>query len=96
MELPGDITVTVTQDDIDKGIPEDGCNCPIARAVMRAGLANPVVNEDSIVIDGVETDAGLAPLWELPDEAVAFIAAFDDGNTGTLEPFTFTAERDDQ
>lgn len=28
--------IEVTQDDIDCGVPQDGCECPIARALIRA------------------------------------------------------------
>ena len=35
MDFPNEMTVNVTQDDIDTGVSGDACNCPIANATNR-------------------------------------------------------------
>jgi len=80
------LEVTVTQDDIDKGVRgQPGC-CPIARALARtcprihASVGDRTAD---LYADGewlYETD--------LPREAKAFVAAFDAEKP--VAPFTFT------
>jgi hypothetical protein len=84
-------TITVLQDDIDKGKPQDSDKCAIALAATR-DLADLMVSDDhigvgtSIVIwkGGVcRTRAGA----ELPITATNFISHFD--NRDAVEPFKF-------
>lgn len=82
-----EITIHVTQEDIEKGRRDDVCWCPIALAAKRAGLK------------GVEVDASQDAnkswgwLWttnecfRLPKEAIDFISAFD--SSEPVQPFSF-------
>lgn len=85
------VTVSVTQDDIDHGIPEDGCACPIARAARRAipSLPELVVGIYELFPSNIGRH-----LAELPDAAMAFIDRFD--QNGAVEPFEFTLDIPDE
>lgn len=41
------LIIQVTQEDIDKGIPGDECNCPIALALKR----DPQIDPDTVCVD---------------------------------------------
>ena len=69
------MTITITQDHINRGVPCDGGSCPIALALfdvyphattISVGLDYAVVRED-----------GIARKFILTDEAEAFMASFD-------------------
>jgi len=81
------LQIDVTQDDIDFGEPHKPCDCPIALAIDRQWPGSlPYVNADgiSLTIDGVEYD------YYMPDIAVSFMDAFDDGDP--VRPFSFTID----
>ncbi len=81
--------VTVTQEMIDKGIPGDCSDCPVALGFLALGY------------DGVSIDGDSAAVWKkadrneqiyyLPDEARRFITSFD-ATSGKGEPFEFEVE----
>ena len=81
--------IEVTQKDIDLGVPEDTCNCPVARAAKRVLGARRYpfleVSDERIYLH--------SGWWEgkpLPEDARQFIRDFDRG--WTVEPFTFSLE----
>lgn len=89
------ILVHVTQDHIDKGCKGDSDNCPVALALLNAGVLTPVVYAPSLGPLG-----GLAGLWpvaggtayldiavHMPRSVERFIGRFDDGKP--VKPFTF-------
>lgn len=75
--------ISVTQEDINEGTPQDCWSCPIARAVQRA------TGFDWVEVDGMYVEAGGVPQksCELPAEARRFVNKFDDGRY--VEPFDF-------
>lgn len=81
-----DITVEVTQEDIDKGVAGNPCLCPIARAVRRE-LDIPTISTDVSVYSW--TMDALDVFYTLPASAERFVTRFDYGDS--VEPFTFTA-----
>ena len=72
--------IQVTQADIDNGIPEDDCRCPIALALKRAGYPAYVGDFKVEMEDGTEV--------LLPDSARHFIERFDRDFT-SVSPFEF-------
>ena len=76
------LTVHVTKTGIKRGEREDACNCPIARALRRAGLKNPT-------IDGTFIEYGWSTQFRVrtPARARQFIRRFDARKP--VEPFTF-------
>jgi hypothetical protein len=79
------IIVSVTAGHIAAGKREDCENCPIALAFAEVFPGSPYIDEFSCMItddDGAEVE------FDLPDEALEFIAAFDDGLP--VAPFSFT------
>lgn len=78
------ITVSVQQEDIDNGKPEDCDSCPIALACRRLGYKDVSV--------GVSLHVDDHDYW-LPSEASRFIEEFDNGEV--VSPFSFTANLSD-
>jgi hypothetical protein len=96
---PGQITVTVTAEDIRLGEPRSAWRDPVCRAVCRL-LGVPVAS--SMAGTRVSIDASGLDIWPehghaadatylLPDEAVAFLEAFDVTGEAGVTPLTFTA-----
>ena len=83
--------VEVTQDDIERGIPEDGTSCPIAHAFRRAWGRKI---EFAVDYASIEIYALCNHSVELPKEAKAFIDAFDNGVKG--QPFAFDVTLPDE
>lgn len=83
------LRVEVTAEDIDRGLRNSRCWCPVARAIKRA-LAGPdhgpLIPDAAVLVSGsqVEIYDGRA---DLPPEAVAFIRAFD--RHEPCRPFSF-------
>lgn len=77
--------VEVTQQDIDAGLPAHPRKCPVACAMMRAGLGDPFVNYGGILF----YDRRGARRWcELPRNARSFMGTFDAYGRGRVAPFT--------
>lgn len=74
--------IEVTEEDIRVGVLGSSHDCPIAQAFRRCGYHDVVVDE----VFAHFPDRYLV----LPDEAVAFIAAFDSGLS--VAPFSFELE----
>ena len=100
--LTGQVTVDLTQQDIDDGHRAVACrlsrecNCPVSHAVARAGFDNPKVRHNTFTagdVTGYLHSKGTRRRYALPYEAARFIEHFDDGRH--VEPFTFTVDADD-
>jgi len=89
------VTISVTQEDIDDGIPEDDCSCPIALAIRR--VLPPDLEVTCVMIPFY--GPALATIGEqdcpLPDECKEFIEFFDNMPPAMLNqprPFSFEME----
>lgn len=72
--------ITITQEDIDNGIPNEADSCPVARAIRRA-TGQPVrVGDCTIVIN--------REFIYQPPTVRQFVYDFDDG-AYTVNPFSF-------
>ena len=81
------IKVTVTQDDIDFGVPGRTDACAIVRAVTRLGY-------DNVEVDQMYITTGLfhnSRKWRVSDDVAEFIDRYDSGRD-YVEPFEFEAE----
>jgi len=86
--LPSEITVQVTQEDIDDGIPDNTYDCAIACAVKREFIGYTVnVGKHGMYI--WPTGESELQCYALPGEASDFIGDFDSGIP--VEPFKFIA-----
>lgn len=88
-------TFNVTQEDIDKGIKDDACYCPIARAAKRTLVKRKRrIEVGSCFLSIVRNHKGRWWVddaeYELPSEASDFVRNFDSGNT--VHPFSFEME----
>ena len=85
--------INVTQSDIDNGIRNSTCSCPIALAAKRAindGALPSVCCSDIEFEYKTERDGDVVYRFKsayLPTIARDFIRKFDNG--GTVEPFSF-------
>lgn len=71
--------ISVTQDDIDKGVARRCTECPVALAATRH-VGKPVfVGPNYILSEPLE--------WDTPSAVKEFIAAFDNGQP--VKPFEF-------
>ena len=82
--------ISVTQDDINLGMPGSAGACPIALAAQRLLPDAAVMVGDVLTV--TDKNSGVDD-YLLPTEAHAFISAFDDDGSAAVEPFAFTAER---
>lgn len=76
--------LSITQADIDTGVPRDPCCCPIARAMHRTfhGRAVRVSNVIQVYINSEDKDY---QWYRLSEDARLFIRTFDNG--GIVYPF---------
>ncbi len=79
------LTVEVTEQHIKKGAPADLVSCPIALALNQLGYLARVSNRSCIIGKGE-----IRHIAYMPDEAVNFIADFDDYTN--VQPITFDLE----
>jgi hypothetical protein len=84
--FPVELTITVTQEDIDLGQKCETMHCPIARAAERA-FGHPVAIGlvgiyDPLVVGKV--------LCEIPDWVALWIEEFDSGPREMAPPIEFT------
>lgn len=80
------MTITVTQEDIDKGVISSCVACPIALAVGRFMPDSGFI----VCANAIDFTSPLGDLIHLPIEAVKFISDFDKGRP--VQPFTFELE----
>ena len=85
------VTISVTQEHIDDGKPEECGSCPIALAILATipGACRVAVYDDHANV-WVPAGKGRSITLDLPPEAGAFVLDFDAGEP--VSPFTFTAE----
>lgn len=80
------VTIEVTQDDIDKGEPGNPCACPIWWALHRAFPALPMFVGTAVI--RCDHAGSHAPVFaRLPQSARDFIARLDTAHS--VEPFSF-------
>ncbi len=82
------VTVTVTQEHIDCGLPSKCSDCPVAMALLACvpGATGACVFFDHAI---VRLEDGSDIKLDLPQEASDFIGSFDDSEK--VAPFSFTA-----
>ncbi len=92
------IEIEVTQQDINEGEQNEAEDCPVALALNRATQGWWSVDEDGAK-ERWETDIvgnGIyGPLVKLPDNAIAFVTAFDSWGDDAVSPFSFELELPD-
>ena len=82
------ITVTVTQDDIDGGVRDDGWNCPVARSCRRV-FGRPCYAVPKSIMVLKDWYSGHDYVFRnIPKSVQSFIADFDARKP--VQPFTFT------
>lgn len=97
-DLPAELVISVTAEDIRLGVPGNVCRCAVALAIVRAlgcewaGFLK--VEEDKLsTLQAslyIELDVGNPyAVYLLPEDAAAFVRRFDDA--AEVAPFTFTA-----
>lgn len=74
------MNIEVTQVDIDLGVANSPCKCPLARAVRR----HPKMRKSEIYLSGIRRGKKLI---KLPFQAQKFIMDFD--NWKPVKPFKF-------
>ena len=79
--------VTVTQEDIDKGIRCNARACPIANAIMKKKNIVYVSVLGNTSVKREINKRSLHYIYKLPTSAKSFIKAFD--SCEPVEPFTF-------
>ncbi len=78
------MTITVTREDIDNGQRRDPEDCPVARALRRAGVSHSGVMGAAITFTDHQQHT---TLLLLPGQVQEWIAMFDQG--ATVGPFEF-------
>lgn len=81
--LPHDVLIEVTPEDIRHGKPQDATSCPIALALRRYGLEDPCVEHDSISANW----KGAFYVYSIPNTALQFVNDFD--RRRPVAPFSF-------
>jgi len=80
------VTIEVMNEHIEKGEPEDPCNCPVALALSeKTGLVCEVY-PDSIRVGGNLFDK--CAHFKAPASVTKFVNKFD-GQIGKVKPFSF-------
>jgi len=88
--------IIVTQEDIEKGAPEDSTFCPIALAVKRRFSEFGQVTEVEVKYETFKVAVNKQNIYySLPRTAQKFIRDFDclDEIEGPVKPFEFIARR---
>lgn len=84
------VEVHVTQDHINKGIPEDAYHCPIACAIGEAYMKHTKAIGGPRVEVTHEGEARMGGcVFKIGREAEEFVTAVDSGELGEVEPFSF-------
>lgn len=78
--------IRVTKKDIKNGVRESFTQCPIAKAVRRAGVCFYQINKGAVILHGETTSEGGHKI-KLPASAKRFIGRFDTRNE--VKPFMF-------
>ena len=96
VDIPDTLDISVTQFHIDNGKRNVCSQCPIALALLdklhSIGLKNLWIKVWQVAYFNHDSTEGVAEfVYHMPERAIDFIEAFDNGNH--VEPFTFTATR---
>mgnify|MGYP001607461382 CR=1 FL=1 len=83
-----DLTITVTQDDIDRGKKGMAYVCPITYAMRRAGCQAPSVSLHCLVWND---ENGGCKSWQPSEQVKEFVQAFYNGKK--VHPFAFEIDR---
>ena len=89
--MPEEITFEVTQEHIDKGVPNDAGNCPCWHALHDSKWEVDGVDYKEIVI---YDDFGSSHLYCLSPEATSWLHGYDLG-VEPCSPATFTIQLED-
>ena len=87
-------TVTVNQNDIDTGVPQDCWACPVQKAIRKLTLPDVTVTvgDQDMVVRIWNKDSRFTCLPHevtLPDIAINFIEDFDDHGPTAVKPISF-------
>jgi hypothetical protein len=88
-----EITVEVTAKDIERGMPRQSCECPVALALGRAVRKQVAPRPLQITVGCLQAIMSVDGWWVealLPSDASAFINSFD--HNEPVAPFTFKIE----
>lgn len=85
------VTVDVTQDCIDRGHPNDACDCPVFHAILDA---MPWLDPLLVAVDREYVVLAAEDTADLPGDAQAWLAAYD--SLRPVEPFRFDLEIPDR
>jgi hypothetical protein len=85
-ERPRQLTVEVTQEDIDKGIARDSTKCVIADAIRRQNPGFQRVSVDLATIRISDPKRGLRCLYFTPPSLQKIIIATDQGKKKDIQP----------
>lgn len=72
--------INVTREDIEEGVPSNGCQCPVAIALQRHG---PQLKVGAAFLYSPENQIAL----KLPDEAISWLLDYD--MLLPVQPFSF-------
>lgn len=98
MNYPERITINVTEQDIIRGVPDDVCKCPIARALKRKlhikhDTPETVMAGVRARIDALTVHDNIYGPWDTfyitTDESIRFMENFDHGKSVKPQKFTF-------
>jgi hypothetical protein len=88
------LTVTVTDYDIDSGVPGSFTQCPVAIAIRRTLAASHVsVGENVIQVSHGYRDSATSVNYATPADVRDFVRWFDGRGAAGVEPFSFDLER---
>lgn len=91
LTFPCEITIDVTQKDIDNGRQHHCTGCPISRAMKRATDA-PFCSTHKAYLALRNAPGQSIAEARTPKVAANFIQMFDDHGKDAVRPFSFTAE----
>ncbi len=87
------LKVNVTQEHIDKGVPEMACSCPVAKAVAEL-LNDGFASTDGVSLTVEDSQRHTQAFANtLPDEVLCFVSDFDHGKP--VKPFSFDIQIDE-
>ena len=86
VDLATEIDITVAEIDVENGIRCKSAECPLALAMIRAGLREPAV----AVCDASFMYGDTRLEFDLPPQVINFITRFDMGKTVDLPSFSIT------
>lgn len=85
MKAPDVLFISVTEDNISKGVQGSGLNCPIAKAIRESYGDDPFVNGGTTVVNFENGEAVYRNSWR----AFRFIKRFDKKGATAVGPQKF-------